>query len=669
MQQFDHILNLDIETFSCVNLKKHGLYRYVRDPSFEILILCYSLDGKPVETIDLACGEKIPDWLVEMIKSPRVLKRAWNAMFERTGLAWYLFGPGIDLDAGSWECTMVKAGMLGLPMSLEAAGVALNTDTKKATIGKSLIRIFSIPRKPTKAQPHERILQVHEPEKWEQYKDYCAQDVYTEMAIGDKISFYVIPEKEIRLYQLDQKINDRGICADTILIKNAIHHAHEYTNSLLQEAKDITGLQNPKSVKQLKEWLELEIDETVTTLKKDAVNDLIKTAPNQTIKRVLQIRQGISKTSVKKYDALLNMLGDDNRARGMFQFIGANRTWRWSGRGFQPQNLYKNDLLDLDDLRQMEVAGKFSEIDMLWSTSDALAQLIRTSLIAPPGKLLCMSDFAAIEARVLAWLAVEMWKLDVFKTHGKIYEATGARMFNIPIEWVTKTSKYRQRAKIMELLCGYQGSRDAVLRDPKNREIGTDREIDELVDQWRDANPRIRQYWKDVENVSIHVISTGQTKTLRNLTFYMANGLFHIKLPSGRSLSYLKPILEEKIIKPKPKWIDGKLVKKEPFKKEVIFYHGVDQQTKRWVKTPTYGGKLVENIVQAISRDLLAEKMLALDELGYTIVGHVHDEVILEVDSDNCIEQVDAVMRESLPWTKGLPLAASTYTSPFYKKD
>lgn len=662
-----NFLNLDIETYSEENLKKAGLHKYCAHPSFKILILCYSLNGLPVVTIDLAKGMVLPHWLIRMIIDSSTIKKAWNAAFERIALSVYL---GVYLDPTSWHCTMIKAGMLGLPMGLEEAGIALNTDTKKASIGKKLIRVFSIPCKATKVNGmRTRNLPDHFPEDWEEYKKYCAIDVETEMAIGEKISFFIVPFKERLLYALDQRINDYGILTDLTLITNAIQHAKSFTGALLEEAKKITGLENPNSVKQLIEWLNLEIDEEVTTLKKDAVHELLKTIRTEDVTRVLTIRQQISKTSVKKYDAMYYGAMADGRQRGLLQFYGANRTGRWAGRRMQPQNLPQNHLADLQLLRDLEINKQYESIDICYDTPDALSQLIRTALIAGPGKTLLMSDFAAIEARVLAWLAQEEWKLEVFRGHGKIYEATAARMFNVPIELVTKGSIYRQRGKVCELLCGYQGSVDAVLRNPANRSMGTDEEIEKYVMQWREANPNIKQYWKDVNDSAINAVKfPGVRIKLRNLTFYVEHDTLFIRLPSGRSLAYLKPVVENRQFKiKKPK--EGQ----EPYYwKDVLFYHGVNQKTRQYEKIPTYGGKLVENIVQATSRDALAEKMLAVDAAGIPIVFHVHDEIVAEAD-ENIADQVkitlDWIMQQPLSWTEGLPLKAETTISTFYKKE
>lgn len=663
-----NFLNIDLETFSRENLKFAGLHKYCADPSFEILIMCYSLNFAPIITIDLASGEKIPQEIVDLILDPTCIKIAWNAAFERISLSKHL---SISLDPSSWHCTMIKASMLGLPMSLEDAGIALDTDTKKAAVGKKLIRVFSIPCKPTKANgmrtrndPH------HFPDDWADYKMYCRIDVETEMAIAKKLSFFIVPYKERLLYALDQRINDHGVMTDEILITNAIKHAKSFTTTLLEEAKTITGLQNPNSVKQLIEWLNLEIDEEVTTLKKDAVHELLKTAPTEAVHRILTIRQQISKTSVKKYDAMYKGLMRDGRQRGLLQFLGAGRTWRWAGRRMQPQNLPQNHLADLALLRELELTGQFETIDMCYDTPDALSQLIRTGLIAGLGKTLLMSDFAAIEARVLAWLAQEEWKLEVFRGHGKIYEATASRMFNVPIQAVTKGSIYRQRGKVCELLCGYQGGVDAVLRNPANRSMGTDEEIEAYVMQWREANPNIKQYWKDVSDAAINAVKfPGERIKLRHLTFYYEHDTLFIRLPSGRCLAYYKPVVEYRqfrIKKPKPG--------QEPtYWKDILFYHqGIDKKTNTLQKIPTYGGKLVENIVQAVSRDILAEKMLAVDAVDIPIVFHVHDEIVAEIDENIALQikaNLDFIMAEPLPWTDGLPLKAETTISTFYRKD
>lgn len=653
------VLNLDIETFSEEDLKKCGMYKYVEHDSFEILLLSYSIDGKPVECVDLCKGEEIPAEVVEGILDDNVIKIAFNAQFERTCLS-KLFNQ--KLRPKSWRCTMVKAGMLGLPMSLEGVGIALNTDTQKSAIGKKLIRIFCIPCKPTKANGfRKRNLPQHFPEQWAEFKDYCDIDVYSEMSVGEKISFFEVPEMEQRLYILDQEINDRGIKADKQLIEGAIKINKEYTERLIQRVIDITGIPNPKSVAQLKEWVSLEIDETVTTLKADAVIGLLKDHGNAIVQEVLQIRQQISKSSIKKYDSMLRMIGADGYIRGVLQFYGANRTGRWAGRGFQPQNLPKNKMLDLELAREIVRRGDLDTLELVFGdVSNVLSELIRTALIATEGYELLMSDFSAIEARVIAWYAQEKWRLDVFNTHGKIYEASGANMFKVPIEQVKKGSLLRDKAKIAELALGFQGGVNALIKMGSAKMGLSDEELPELVGKWRDANKKIVQFWYDVQAAAIECVSTGEEQRLRNLRFYMRKGIFFIGLPSGRSLAYLKPSLSV-----------------NKFGHLSLSFKGVNQKTRQWQTIPTYGGMLVENIVQGTSRDILGEKMLVVDEAGYLIRFHVHDELVPEVelqhddpDYSTAVEHaINKIMSDPLSWSAGLPLGADTYCSPFYKKD
>lgn len=454
---FRNKLNIDVETKSGADLKKAGLYKYCADAEFEILILSYSLNDAYVERFDLANGAVLPQWFIDLIIDDTCEKIAWNAMFERNAIGRHL---GIVLSPVSWTCTMVKAGMMGLPMNLGEAGIALGTKSQKLLIGKSLIRKFCIPQKISKKNTKRWLTAADLPEPWAQFCDYCDEDVYTEMDVAKAMSYFTVIDREKRLYILDQQINDRGILLDPQLIQHAIEHAKTFTQALVEEAIQITGLQNPKSVKQLKEWLELEIDESIPTLSKDAVIDLIKKCEDTRIRRVLEIRQQISKTSVKKYNAMMNMIMDDNRVRGIIRFYGANKTGRFASSGVQIHNLYKNDtekFPDLALLRLLERDGQYDNIDMAYDTAEALSQLIRTTIVPASGCILCMSDFSAIEARVLAWFAGEEWKLEVFRGHGKIYEATGANMFNVPIEKVTKGSHYRQKAKIAELACIAEG--------------------------------------------------------------------------------------------------------------------------------------------------------------------------------------------------------------------
>lgn len=558
---------------------------------------------------------------------------------------------------------MIKAGMFGLPMNLEGAGMALKTSTMKATVGKQLIRYFCIPCKPTAANGmRARNLPQHAPEKWAQFIDYCQVDVETEMEIDKKLASFVIPETERQLYLLDQKINDYGVMADPLLIEKAIHESQSYTVGLIEEAKQLTGIDNPKSVQQLLRWLVLEIDESVTNLKADAVHKLLQGGQSEKVQRVLKIRQQISKASVRKYAALKEFINTDSRVRGILQFYGANRTGRWAGRGPQIQNLPKNNIRDLALARNTVRDGQHGDLEWLFTdVSDVLSQLIRTAFVAPPGKTLIMSDFSAIEARVIAWYANEKWRLDVFNTHGKIYEASGAAMFKVPIESVTKGSALRDKAKIAELALGFAGGVNA-LKNMGSEKMGLrDDELPELVGRWRDADKNIVRLWGNVQDAAIECVRTGVAQKLTNalgvtLEFYMKRGMFFIRLPSGRSLAYLRPTL-------KP----GKFGNVE------LSYWGVNQKTRQWEEIKTYGGKLIENIVQATARDLLAEKMLALDDAGYRIVFHVHDEIVIEVEdygsADFLAECIDSIMAAPLPWSKGLPLAADSYASPFYKKD
>lgn len=648
-----HTLAIDIETFSSVDIQKCGMYKYLESPDFEIMLFAYKVDDQPVKVIDLMDMEDIPMHIMNALDDEKVTKKAWNAQFERRCIEKF-FKKHLPIE--QWECTMVKASMLGLPLSLDAASKALQLQQEKMTEGKALIKYFSCPCKPTKVNGERaRNQPSHSPEKWEKFKEYCAQDVVVEQAIADKIAFFQVPEMEKELYKLDQEINDRGIPLDPVLVKNAIRMDVEYRDQLTKEAVALTGLDNPNSVAQLKDWISKEMDEEVSSLNKKDIPGILEKTDSEIVQKVLQLRQEMSKTSVKKYAAMHYAMCSDNRARGLLQFYGANRTGRWAGRLVQVQNLPQNHLNDLDLAREVARAGDVEYLAMLFgSASDTLKQLIRTAFVAGPGHRFIAADFSAIEARVIAWLAGEKWRLDVFNTHGKIYEASASQMFKIAIESIVKGSDLRQKGKVSELALGYQGGVNALIKMGALEMGLTETELPDLVARWRLANSAIVKFWKTCETAAIEAVEDKALVSIQHgIKFFMEKGVLFIQLPSGRRLSYLRP----------------KLVPNK-FGGQSLTYEGMDQTTKKWGVQETYGGKLVENIVQATARDVLADAMLRLDRALYVIVMHVHDEVVLWAQNGKgSTEEVNAIMGQPIPWAKGLPLKAESYETPFYKKD
>ncbi len=646
-------LGIDIETKSGADLKKTGVYKYVEDPAFELLLFAYSVNDFPAELIDVAQGEVIPFDIVEAIFDPRVIKTAHNAAFERTALARYFDRP---LPPEQWRCTMVLAANAGLPMALEQVGAALKLDTQKDASGKTLIKYFCTPCKPTKKNEFRTWnLPQHDVDKWGSFCNYNTQDVDSETDIKKALSFFRIPDFEHRLWVLDQQINDRGVMIDPVLVQNAIQMADENTALLQDEAKELTGLNNPNSATQIKNWLEAD-GVAVEKLTKDAVAELLTNDNlSDAAREMLAIRQEMAKTSVKKYPAMLDCLCADNRVRGLLQFYGANRTGRWAGRMIQVQNLPRNELKDLDTARQIVLAGDRELLELCYgNVPDTLSQLIRTAFVARPGHTFIVADFSAIEARVIAWLAGEKWRLDVFSSHGKIYEASAAQMFRVPIESVTKGSDLRQRGKVAELALGYQGGPNALISMGALKMGLQEEELPKLVKMWRNANRKIEAFWYQVDEAAIEAVETGIPQTIQHgIVFSFAGGNLYITLPSGRKLSYYRAFL-----------------KINRFGNNSIAYWGVDQVKKRWCVLETYGGKLVENIVQAIARDCLAVAMVRLDDAGYRIVMSVHDEVVLEEPTEKADSNaVDKIMSEPIAWAKGLPLKADSYCTPYYKKD
>lgn len=648
-----HTLAIDIETYSSVDLLKCGVYKYTEAEDFTVLMIGYSYGNSPIRVADTAAGdylESLRDWLLD----ENIKKTAFNANFERTCLAKFF---GIELDPAQWECTAVKSAMLGLPLNLDGVAKALNLEETKDAEGKALIRYFSVPCKPTKTNGgRTRNLPEHAPEKWQKFLDYCKQDVKVEQAIREKLSWFEIPETEVKLWQLDQRINDTGILIDKQLVKQAIRLDLENKELLTKRAIELTGLDNPNSAAQLKKWLEAKTGDEVATLNKNAIPALLNNAIDGTVTEVLKIRQEASKTSVKKYLAMEKGACVDGRVRGLLQFYGANRTGRWAGRLVQVQNLPKNYLADLDVARECVKAGDLEIVSVLFgNVPDTLSQLIRTAFVARPGYRFVVADFSAIEARVIAWLAGEHWRLEVFKTHGKIYEASAAQMFKVPIESIGKGSELRQKGKVAELALGYQGGPNALITmGALDMGIAED-ELPKLVKMWRNANKKIVQFWYNVQNAAMRAVENPYSivkASVIGFYFDSKNDILFCQLPSGRRLAYQQPRIR-----------DGK------YGDELTYYGNNDK--KMWARENTYGGKLVENIIQAISRDCLAVAMTRLDEAGYKIVMHVHDEVVLEVPETDAaaLENINKIMSMPIDWAPGLPLTADGYETKYYKKD
>ena len=642
-------LALDIETWSDIDLITSGVYKYTDSDHFCILLLAYSIDDKETRIVDLAQGEKIPENVLQMLTDDNVIKTAFNANFERTCLSKHL---GIRLQPESWRCTAVQASMLALPLSLEAVGTVLGLDKQKLSEGKELIKYFCCPCKATKVNGgRTRNLPSDAPEKWELFKSYCIRDVDVEKQIRQKLSNYPISEQEQKVYCLDQRINDRGIMVDRSLVEHAITCDLLYKETATRRAYELSGLENPNSVSQLKGWLEKR-GLSVDSLAKDAVRDLI-TQTDGAVAELLTLRLRMSKTSVKKYEAIDRAVCRENRVHGLLQFYGANRTGRWAGRLVQIHNLPQNHLEDLELARSLVETGRYGDVELFYeSTPDVLSELIRTAFIAKPGCRFIISDFSAIEARVLSWMAGEEWRMEVFATHGKIYEASASAMFHIPIEEITKTSPLRAKGKIAELALGYGGSVGA-LTAMGALDMGLEEsELQPLVNTWRNANPHIIEFWWQVDEAALTAVRERTSKRVGMLTFEYDRGILFVTLPSGRRLSYIKPRIEL-----------------NRFGREGLTYEGIGE-SKKWMRLETYGPKLVENVIQATSRDILAESMLRLEQAGFDIVCHVHDEVVLEVpEGVSSVEEINEIMAINPTWTKGLPLKAAGFESPFYKKD
>lgn len=657
-------ISIDLETYSDVDIKKCGAYKYAESPSFEILLFAYSVNGGSVQVIDLACGKIIPEEILISLTDPGITKWAFNASFERVCLSNWLLknypayhkSYGIDedttgryLDPSSWKCSMIWSAYMGLPLSLEGVGAVLKLENQKMKEGKDLIRYFCKPCAATKSNGgRTRNLPEHDMQKWELFKSYNKRDVEVELAIQKKLAKFPVPDFLWEEYHLDQEINDRGIALDYRVVEKAMALDNITKSDLMDRLQAITGLDNPNSVIQMRDWLASKGMET-DTLDKKAVTELLQIAPPD-LAEVLTLRQQLAKSSVKKYQAMDNAMCMDGRARGMFQFYGANRSGRWAGRLIQLQNLPQNHLPDLDEARNLVIEGNYDALNMLYdSVPNVLSELIRTAFIPKPGHKFIVSDFSAIEARVLAHLAGETWRTDVFKNNGDIYCASASNMFGVPVEKHGVNSHLRQKGKIAELALGYGGSVGA-LKSMGAIEMGIpEEELQPLVDAWRSANPNIYNFWWEIDRAVKSAIKMRTAIKVGDICIFYKSGMLFIILPSGRALTYVKPKIGE-----------------NQFGGESVTYEGVGA-AKKWERIESYGPKFVENIVQAISRDIL---MYAIRILSHCfIVGHVHDELIIETSMDASLEAICEQMGRTPPWIPGLLLRADGYETMFYKKD
>lgn len=670
-----HHLSIDLETYSTVSIGAAGSYRYILDPSFEILLFAYSLDGMPVEVIDVASGQVIPLWLKNALKNSLYIKHAYNAAFEWFALSKYLGW----LPPDQWRDTMLHALYCGYPASLDAAGRAMGLpeDKKKLTTGKALIRYFCVPCKPSNANGNRtRNLPKHDPAKWKLFKEYNGQDVVTEMEIDRRLSAFPVPAFVQKQWETDLTMNARGVAADMEMVSGALVIGATVKSQLMAEARQLSGLDNPNSIKQLARWLTeaTDSDAEITSVTKETVATMLKQPQPANVQRMLEIRQELGKTSTKKYDALETCIADDGRVRGLLQFYGANRTGRWAGRLVQVQNLPRTYTHPLPPARQLVKDRNIDGLRMMYgSINDTLSQLIRTAFVATPGNVLIDADFSAIEARVISWLAGQEWRLEVFRTHGKIYEASASQMFHVPIEKIKKGNPeyaLRQRGKVAELALGYQGGVSAMRRMDTGHNLDdlSDDEVKGIVDRWRETNSMIRDLWIIVDSAAVTVITNGGTQTIRSettdavitlaceLDVITGTRYMTILLPSGRKLYYPSPEIGVN------RWGNPS-----------VSYMGQNQTTKRWERVETYGGKLVENIVQAIARDCLAIAIENLEAQGLHVVFHIHDEVVIDTpawaDNDTMLDTVTKIMTKPIPWAQALPLNADGWVDKFFKKD
>lgn len=646
-------LSCDIETFSDVDLIRCGVYKYADSPNFEMLLFAYAVDDGDVHIIDIAGGEELPEKIIQAIKSDTVVKTAYNAQFERVCLSRYLKLPeGEYLNPQSWYCTAVQAAELALPLSLADVGSVLGLERQKMTEGKELIKYFCVPCKPTKSNGNRtRNRPCHDINKWETFKKYCMRDVDVERQIADKLKMYPIRDEEHRLYVLDQIINDRGVLVDCELAKQAVKLNSIQSAVAVEQAYMITGLENPNSVTQLKQWLK-ENGVEIESLSKKAVKSLADETDGD-VSEMLKLRLLMAKTSVKKYEAVIRSVCSDNRVHGMMRFCGANRTGRWSGNILQPQNLPQNHLPDLTLARDIVKDGDFEMLDMMFgNVPNVLSELIRTILIPKPNHRFIVADFSAIEARVLAWIAGEQWRIDTFKNGGDIYCASASKMFKVPVEKHGVNGELRQKGKISELACGYGGSVGA-LKNMGAVEMGVqENELQGLINDWRNANPHIVRFWYEVGNAAMKAIKEKTTVPLGKLVFAYERGILFIRLPSGRRLSYIKPRIGT-----------------NRFGGDSITYMGINS-AKKWDRLETFGGKLTENIVQGTARDLLANALINAANAGYDTVFHVHDEIICEVPNGyGSVDELCRLMCIKTDWADGLPLNADGFECEYYKKE
>ena len=652
-------LSIDIETRSSVEIRKAGLYRYAQSADFEVLLFAYQMDDAPVEIIDLAQGEKIPEWIMEALQSAGVIKHAYNAAFE-----WYCLNTaGYRTPLNQWRCTMAHGLYCGYPGGLDAIGkaIGLPQDRQKLATGKALIRYFCVPCRPTKSNGNRTWnLPRHAPEKWQLFKEYCKQDVTAENSILRRLDQYPVPAEEERLWQMDVKMNAFGVRVDKELTEGALYIDEVSREALMEEAMEITGIDNPNSTAQLMKWLERNGTET-DNLRKATVFDLLAGQPAENVKRMLEIRQQLGKTSVKKYEAIRNAKGADGRVRGLTQYYGANRTGRWAGRLVQMQNLPRNYLGTLDGGGKIVNEKNYEGLGMIYGkVPDTLSQLIRTAFIPSDGNKFVVADFSAIEARVIAWLAGEQWVNEVFATHGKIYEATASQMFHVPVEKIKKGNpeySLRQKGKVATLALGYQGGTSALIAMGALNMGLTEEELPDIVLRWRNANRRIVDLWYSIEQAALKVMQTAEPQAINGLIFALEGDMLYgqcfltVRLPSGRKLFYPKPFLQE-----------------NQFGKMALHYYSTGSN-KKWGVESTYGGKMTENIVQAIARDCLAETLKRIEDKGLHVVFHVHDEVIIDAPEETTVEEICGLMAEPIPWAPGLILKGAGFEGQYYMKD
>lgn len=655
-----HHLSIDIETRSSVDLSKAGLYKYAQSPDFGILLFAYQLDDKPVNILDFTKNENLPIIILRALSDPKVIKHAYNAAFE-----WYCLNRvGYETPIEQWRCTMAHGLYCGYTAGLDATGkaIGLPQDKQKMTVGKALIRYFCTPCKPTKANGGRIWNQPwHDKVKWELFKDYYKQDVVTEHAILKRLDLFPMPEAEEQLWRMDVLMNAYGVRVDTALIEGALHLDAISTQKLTDEAISLTGLQNPNSQQQLLQWIR-DNGAEADNLQKATVTELLNRDNPDKVQRMLEIRQQLGKTSIKKYVAMDTARGEGDRVRGLTQYYGANRTGRWAGRLVQLQNLPRNYLKTLDYARNLVKAKNYDGVKLLYgNVPDTLSQLIRTAFIPSSGNKFVVADFSAIEARVIAWLAGEQWVNEVFATHGKIYEATASQMFGVPVERIAKGNpeySLRQKGKVATLALGYQGGTSALIAMGALQMGLTEEELPDIVQRWRQANPRIKDLWYAVEQAALTVMQTAQPQAIRGLIFALEGDLIYgqsfltVQLPSGRKLFYPKPFLKE-----------------NQFGKMAIHYYTVGQQTRKWEVTSTYGGKMTENLVQAIARDCLAVTLERVAAKGLQVVFHVHDEVIIDAPMETTVDEVCGLMAEPVPWAPGLVLKGAGFESNYYMKD